>query len=44
MDLGLHGSLFGQSVGFFITGDANMCWYPLEHYLVVLAKGAQAVV
>ena len=44
MDLGLFGSLFCQSVSLFITGDANMCRDPLEHYLIVLAQGAQAVV
>ena len=34
----------GESVCFFVAGDAYMGRYPLKHDLVVVAEGAQAVV
>ena len=44
MELGKLCSFFCWSVCCFISMNANMRWYPLEHNLVILGQGAQAVV
>ena len=32
-----------QSVCSLVSGNANMCWHPLVHYLIVVGQSTQAV-